>query len=378
LLQDSGPPLYYFLARIPEVLALRVMSLLIATITLALILTRKSLGDARYVGALLLAVYPPAALFAVDARAYSLCGLFVALGAIAVHERRPAASAISFLLAAYTHWYGALFLPLVLLAGRRRKTMTALAIAAVAFLPGLYLASRQPLQATAWLAGQSSFAALGTFMFAGHSAGSLFTGPPLIVLAVSTIALIVAGARKWAFLPMVVVPVLFAIAFALAGRTVYFPMRFESVLAVPLVLWLATSLASWAPRHRIALCAVLCGCGAVAIAMGVIDHARRPRDSYREAATVLRQGAKPNERIIASGFLYLEATEQLGVARVQAFPAEQGSHPGWRVMQPPNEPLPHGEFIWIGERAAPELSALRQRRVSVLFKNDRALILRVR
>jgi hypothetical protein len=108
----------------------------------------------------------------------------------------------------------------------------------------------------------------------------------------------------------------------------------------------------------------------------VIDHALRPRDSYREAATVLRQGAKPNEKIVASGFLYLEATEQLGVARVQAFPAEQGTHPGWRVMQPPTESLPHGEFIWIGERAAPELTALRQRRVSVLFKNERALILR--
>jgi hypothetical protein len=377
LLQDSGPPLYYLIARIPDVIALRVASLLIATITLALILTRKSLGDARYLGALLLAIYPPAALFAVDARAYSLCGLFVALGAISVHERRPAAAAGSFLLAAYTHWYGALFLPLVLLSGPKRKTMTVLAIAAVAFLPGLYLASRQPPQATAWLADQNPFAALGTFMFAGPSAGALFAGPPLVVLVVSMIALIVAGARSWTFLPMVVVPVLFAIAFALAGRTVYFPMRFESVLAVPLVLWLATSLAAWAPRYRIVLCAVLCACGAVAIAMGVLEHARRPRDPYREAAIVLRQSAKPNERIVASGFLYLEATEQLGVTRVQAFPAEQGRHPGWRVAQLSNEPLPQGEFIWIGERAAPELSALRQRRVRVLFKNDRAFILRV-
>ncbi|MDP9193024.1 MAG: hypothetical protein M3P06_15095 [Acidobacteriota bacterium] len=378
LLQDSGPPLYYFIARIPDVMALRVMSLLIATITLALILTRKSLGDARYLGALLLAIYPPAALFAVEARAYSLCGLFVALGVIAVHERRPGASAVSFLLAAYTHWYGALFLPLVLLSGPKRRAATALAIAAVAFLPGLYLASRQPPQATAWLAGQNPIAALGAFMFVGPSAGALFTAPPLVVLVVSMTALMVAGARKWTFLPMVVVPVLLAIAFALAGRTVYFPMRFESVLAVPLVLWLATSLAAWAPRVRIALCVVLCGCGVVAIAMGALEHARRPRDPYREAAIVLRQSAKPDEKIVASGFLYLESAEQLGVARVQAFPAEQGRHPGWRVMQPPNEPLPQGEFVWIGERAAPELIALRQRRVMVLFKNDRALVLRVR
>ncbi|HEX8253516.1 MAG TPA: hypothetical protein VF846_10230, partial [Thermoanaerobaculia bacterium] len=110
---DSGPPLYYFIARIPNVFALRVLSLVFATLTLALILTRNSLGTGRWIAATLLALYPPAALFAVDARAYALCGLFVAIGAVSVHERRPFAAATAFLLAAYTHWYGALFLPLV-------------------------------------------------------------------------------------------------------------------------------------------------------------------------------------------------------------------------------------------------------------------------
>ena len=62
---------------------------------------------------------------------------------------------------------------------------------------------------------------------------------------------------------------------------------------------------------------------------------------------------------------------------VRAFPAEQGTHPGWRVMQPTNETLPDGELLWIGERAAPELTALRRRKTQVLFANDRALILRV-
>ncbi len=373
LLHDSGPPLYYFLARIPDVMALRGLSLLFATGTLALILTRRSLGEARYIAALLLALYPPAVLFAVDARGYALCGLFVAIGAVATHEKRPNVATAAFLLAAYSHWYGALFLPLVARFGVRR-----LAAAFLLFTPGLYLASRQPPEATQWLGDQSPFAPLGVLLFAGHSAEALFAPMPFLLVVVSAIALIVAGVRSSLFLLLLIVPVLLAIAFAIAGRPVYFPMRFESVLAIPLVLWLATSLAAWTPRYRIAITVVLCVCGAAAIWMGVLDHARRPLDPYRQAALVLQQAAKPGQRIIASGFLYLEAAHQLGPTRVQAFPSEQGRHPGWRVMQPTNETLPEGELLWIGERAAPELTVLRRRQTQVLFANDRALILRVR
>lgn len=377
LLVDSGPPLYYFVARIADVMALRVLSLLFATAMFASVLTRKSLGDARYLAALLLALYPPAALFAVDARSYALCALFVGIGAIAIHEERPGVAAGSFVLAAYTHWYGALFLPLVLLARPRRRSAIAMTIAAVAFLPGLYFASRQPMQATEWLAQRNALAPFGAFAFAGRSAEALFVPMPGIVVLVSTIAVLVAGARSAAFLPLVVAPILLAIAFAVAGRTAYFPLRFESVLAVPLVLWLGTSLVRWAPAPRIAMLLLLCGCGAAAIAHGALDHARRPLDSYRQAALILKRSLR-SERVVASGFLYLEAAHAVGAQRVIAYPAEQGRHPGWRVMHPTNEPLPQGEFVWIGERAAPELSSLRGRRANVLFANDRALILRVR
>lgn len=372
LLTDSGPPLYYFLARIPSVTALRVLSLVFATGTMALILTRRSLGESRYIAALLLALYPPAALFAVDARAYALCGLFVAIGAIATHEKRPNTATAALLLAAYSHWYGALFLPLVARFGVRR-----LAAAFVLFIPGLYLASRQPPAAIEWMVELNAFAPLGVLFFTGHSVEALFALAPIPILVLSALALIAAGVRSSQFLPLVIVPVLLAIAFTLAGRPVYFPMRFESVLAVPLVLWLATSLAAWTPRIRIAITAVLCLCGAVAIWIGVLDHARRPLDPYRQAALVLQQSAKPGQVVLASGYLYLEAAHQLGAARVQAFPAEQGRHPGWRVPQPTNERLPEGELLWIGERAAPELAALRGRQTQVLFANERALILRV-
>lgn len=376
LLSDSGPPLYYFVARIADVTALRVLSLLFATGTLALVLTRKSLGDARYVAALLLALHPPSALFAVDARAYALCALFVAAGTIAVHERRAGWAAGAFLLAACTHWYGALFLPLVLLVRPRRRSGVAFAVACVLFAPGLWLASRQPVAATGWLAEQNPLAALGAFAFAGRYADALFVSLPLIVIAVSFLAVLAAGARKWTFLPMALVPVVLAIAFGVAGRTVYFPMRFESVIAVPLVLWLATSLAAWTRTERLVLTAILCACGMASLAMGVADHVRRPADDYREAVDVLARYSR-TEPVVASGYLYLEAVHRLGAERVTAYPAEQGRHPGWRVVQASHEPLPEGAFVWIGERTAPELEALVERGRVVVFDNERTLIVRV-
>jgi hypothetical protein len=93
---------------------------------------------------------------------------------------------------------------------------------------------------------------------------------------------------------------------------------------------------------------------------------------------VLRQNVRPDEAVVASGFLYLEAAHQLGTQRVRAWPAEQGRHPGWRSRRPPDEPVPEGTFVWAGERAAPELALIRRtRRARTLFANSRAVILRV-
>jgi len=377
---DSGPPAYYFLARIPDVIALRVLSLLFATATLLLILTRRSLGPGRFFAAALLAVYPPAVLFAVDARAYAMCGLFVALGAVAVHEKRPFLAAGAFLLAAYTHWYGALFLPLVLLAGRpRRRAAGAFIAACILFVPGLWLAVRQPAEATEWLAAQNPLAAAGTFLFTGQYAEALFASAPLLVSLISGLALVAAVSRSWTFAPYVLVPLLLAVAVALGGRTVYFPMRFESLIAVPLVLWTGTSLQEWTPRVRAILLGVLLVCGGAGTAIGILDHAQRPVDPYREAATVLQRNARPADTVVATGFLYLETVHALGPGRVRAWPAEQATHPGWRIMRPVTDPLPPGAFLWIGERAAPELATLRRpRQATILFANDRAVILRVR
>lgn len=375
---DSGPPLYYFVARFENVFALRALSLLFATATLALIVSRASLGTGRWTAAALLAVYPPAALFAVDARAYALCGLFVAIGVVAVHEKRPFLAALGFVLAAYTHWYGALFLPLVLLAKPLRRAVIAAAVAAVAFVPGLLLAARQPPEATAWLGEQHPLAALNVFAFTGAYAEALFRPAPMLLIVLSGIALVASISRAGTFALMVLVPVLLAIAFSLAGRTVYFPMRFESVLAAPLVLWIARSLQWWRRELRFVLAFTLGVCGVIVLVRGAVDHQRRPLDPYRQAAIVLRERAAPDERVVASGFLFLEAVHQLGADRVRPYPSEQGRHPGWRVSGVPNEPLPEGPFLWIGERAAPELARIGRRDARLLHANERAFVARVR
>lgn len=375
LLLDSGPPLYYFVARLPDIFALRVESLVFATAALALVLTRESLGPARYPAALLLALYPPAALFAVDARAYSLCALFVAAGVIALHERRPFVATLALLLAAYAHYYGVLFLPLLVLVRPWRRMVASLAIATAAFAPLLWLASRQPPEATRWMGEQSPLAALHVFAFAGHSVEALLLPAPAIVVVLSAIALLLAGARSAAFLPAVLLPVVLAIVFALAGRSIYFPMRFESVLAVPLALWLGTSLARWQRPVAIGLASALAIVGAGVLVRGAIDHASRPGDPYQAAA--VRAAALPSDsRIVASGYLVLPML--VSGRAFASVPPEQATHPGWRASGDPRlalATLPSGAFVWAGERQSPETLLLsRSRRLVPLYLNEKAVV----
>ena len=388
---DSGPPLYYFLARIPDVFALRALSLLFATATLALVLLRTSLGTARWIAGALIAVYPPAALYAADARAYALCGLFVAAGVIALHEEKPFAGAGALLLAAYSHWYGALFLPLVLSGGQailpvhlgqaglpvlHRRRLLALAVASVLFIPGLVLASKQPAAAMAWM-DAAPFDAFGALSFVRPYVASLFASPPLVLTVLAAVATLLAIARDFRFAPAVLVPVALALAFQAAGRQVYFPMRFEAVLAVPLALWIATSLLRWTKQVRVALLTVLLGCGLLTTVLGIVEHQRRPPEPYAQAAYVLRTFVQPSDRVVAIGHLYLHAVHELGGGRVTAYPAEQAVHPGWRVRKLTAEKLPDGPFLLAAERIAPELRSLRGRPVRVLYENSQAVILRV-
>jgi hypothetical protein len=378
LLHDSGPPLYYFLARFDSVTALRWMSLGFAAIQFVLV-ARKTL-----LGAALLAIYPPAVLLAVDARAYALCALLVTAGVIALDDERPMVAAFLFVLAAYSHYYGVLFFPLLLFPSpglrppspraRGEGRVRAFLVASILFIPGFLLAFHQPAEALKWNR-EPLFAPFANLSFAGHYPYSLFAAAPiaLIVIAMALFAITVSRPLPSAA-SAVLVPLILVIGFHVFGRPVYFPMRFEAVVAGPLALWLGSALCAWPRPVRQLLAAGLFLMGSITIALGIADHLGRPLDPYREAALRLR-GTK--ETIVATGYLYLETV--VAVKRpVVAWPAEQAQHPGWRAAVPPDPRiLPPGPFLWIGERYSPELNILRGvRSLRLLFWNERALVAR--
>ena len=351
---DSGPPLYYFIIHAlgdPTLLIIRAISLCFAAIALVALLVSR-----RFTAAALLAVFPPAVLFAVDARSYALCAMFVTLGVLALDTERPVSAALAFVAAAYSHYYGALFFPLVFFRGRLKPALTLLL-----FLPGLWLALHQPRASMAWIGGFPQYP------------DALFVRAPLILAILAAVVSIAAAVHLNRFATMALIPLAAALALG-----IYFPLRFEAVIAAPLALWLATSLQRWSPAARRVLLAALLTIGGAICVIGIVDHRLRPMDDYHAAARYLAGVVKPDDTVVATGYLYLEAIDQLG-ERVAAFPAEQAQHPGWRAVAPPGSKLPDGTFLWIGERAAPELSLIRSARsIQLLYGNHRAIVARVR
>ena len=341
---DSGPPLYYWLMQLMGTMplfAMRTLSLVFGAVTVVALMGAEKLGESRFAAAALLAVFPPAVLFAVDARAYALCAMFAALGVIALAYERPFLAAAMFVLAGYSHYYGVLFLPLLV------QRWRALATAVVLFLPGFWLAFHQPEAARQW-------------MHAGWP-DALFARPPILLAVVMAVLFVAACVDR--LKPVLTLPWLVPLALALAFG-VYVPLRFESVIAVPLLLWLA-------PAKRVVL--IPLGVAFAAwTALGIVDHATRPVDDYRAAAQFVA-GAK--EPVVASGYLYLETIVQRPAI---AFPPEQAQHPGWRAVAQSGSGLPAGAFLWVGERDAPELSIIRRtRRVEPLYANSRAMVVKV-
>ena len=361
LRHDSGPPLYYVLLKAigaTSVTAARLVSLACSCASALILLSAKRLGRARFLAVLLLAFYVPAALHGVDARAYALCAMFVTAGIVAIVYERAFLAALAFVLAAYSHYYGVLFF-----ATLPRARAAALAI--VLFIPGLLLAWRQPGQAMGWLSN-FTFNPLETLSMAGDYPESLFRPAVWPLIALSLVLLIAAAARDWRFARFALIPLALSVLFGVFGRPVYFPVRFESVIAVPLMLWTAQSLERWSPRARVILASALCLIGAYICIAGIADHAQRPASDRRRIAVTARDRVPASTPIIASGSVYLEAASVMG-DRVVAFPAEQAEHPGWRAMRPAAElraearALPYTRFVWIGERAAPERPILCER-----------------
>ncbi len=341
---DSGPPLYYFLVHVFR--EGRLISLVASLIAIILLLRKENFLAAAFV-----AVFPPSVLFAVDARAYALCALFVTIGIL--YEK---VDAIAFVLAAYSHFYGVLFFPLLV---RKPKS---LALAAVLFVPGFALAAMQPAAARQWM----------TFAWPD----ALFTRPPLVLAIVGGLALLwvcVAPHRGSRYLAMVLVPLLLAIVLR-----VYVPLRFESVIATPLALCVAEGVRGRKGILQEALASVLLGAAAIWSILGIVDHANRPLDDYRRAAGWMVHNVSPQDRIVASGYLYLETVEA-GRPDAYAFPVEQAIHPGWRAFATSKDVVPRPPFIWIGERGSHELALVADHhRVEPLCFNARAMVARIR
>src|SRR5207248_1828166 len=235
------------------------------------------------------------------------------------------------------HYYGVLFFPLLLWPGgglapspaKRRASAAegggATLLALLLFGPGVRLALHQPRGSMEWIGAFPQYPDI------------LFARPPLWLLIAAAALLVAAAYRLNRYAAMTLIP----LALALALR-IYFPLRFESVIAAPLVLWIAAS-------SRKVLLPPLIAAGLVICAFGIVDHAQRPVDDYRAAADYVRNA--PGE-VVASGYLYLETVVQRPAI---AFPREQALHPGWRATATAGSELPAGPFIWIGERFAPEL-----------------------
>jgi len=419
---DSGPPLYYFVVHLlgdHSVAATRMLSLICAAISLAFVILRlpeprsgggrrrissdaslpetsavsaqlahleilrrpsalRAFGSLRmtvgaekgeapvFLAALLLSVFPPAILFAADARAYAMCAMFVTIAVLAIDDDRPFAAALALVAAAYSHYYGVLVFPLLLIrsaggspagppAARRR--VYALATALILYIPGFLLALHQPAEARAWMTSAWPDA--------------LFIRPPIVLAIIGAVVLAI-SIRINRYALMVLVPLILAIALR-----VYVPMRFEAVVAVPIAMWLAESLKT--NRFRVALTTALVSICVIWTTLGILDHASRPMDPYRQAAIWAAGNLPRNKPVVATGYCYLE-TIMNGQPRAIAFPPEQAIHPGWRALPKPGLHSPAGAFFWIGERNAPELGVItRDRRIiEPLFVNDRALVALVR
>jgi hypothetical protein len=372
---DSGPPLYYFLVHAlgdPSVSVLRALSLCFASGAFVLLLLTNRLGPEKYWAAALLAVYPPAVLLSVDARAYAPCAFFLAIGVLALDADRPFAAALSFVAGAYCHYYGVLFFPLLLLRGRRGTA--AAAVAGLAYAPAFLLAMHQPVAATDWNQF-ASWRAVTNLSFAGVYPSIILLHPPAAVYAVALAVLAVAVVKSWRFAPYVLVPVALVLIFRAAGRQVYFPLRFESVVAFPLMLWLASSLMRWPRALRLAMGGMLMLIGTAVIAFGVEDYTARPADGCLAGAAFIREHVPPEVPILASAYCYLYTTSELG-SRITPFPARQGLHPGWWKVPTPAElaaarrELPPGEFVWIGETTQEMELILRNRRVDRVVPLD--------
>ncbi|HXI14132.1 MAG TPA: hypothetical protein VNM92_16025 [Thermoanaerobaculia bacterium] len=421
LQNDSSSLLHYGLVRLfalfrpLDLLAVRLLSLLCACLTAWLVLRSPQPPRVRAIALLLLAVFPAHVFFSSEARAYALVALLIGIATVCLHDwivlqSRFAlgAATLSMVLAAYAHAYGVLFfpLPVVLVLAMResrrwKEAACSVAVAGLLFVPGFWLAAQQPPGALVWMQEAKPLTTLmllkgpvGQLGFAAEFPYALLPPSPLALqlLSVTVMAVIVAsamrngrGARIFGWI--LLTPCVLLLMFAIGGKTFYFPTRFESTLAVPLSLMIASTVDTWRPALRLVIVTVLCTLGILSSGVAIASHASRPEEPYRSAARFVRQSVPSNTSLIASSYAYLEVYSQqdaIWQVRLEAFPSSQGLHPGWWV-NPAQSQLsseadslirrrPDG-FLWIGHRGSGEFRMLRSRLgFQPLFENQGATV----
>jgi hypothetical protein len=387
---DSGPPLYYWLvlpvSRLAgeSLSAIRLVSLLASLVAVGAILMAPLPRTARRLAALFLAVYPAAVYFATEARSYALAAMFLAIAAVLLLAWRESgrgvvlgAATAALLLAGYSHYYAVLFFPAPLIfaleggARERWRAVAAVALLAVMFVPGFALAAAQPPEAIGWqgsfperslihLPAGAGFAPLMTFGGRPPAAVAIAAAAVSILLLVLSLgtaagrALTGSLAAAWVAL----------IAFELAGRGVYFPFRFEAAAAPLLVMAMAAGAMRLPRSGRLVAVALVCGFAALSF---VNLFAGKGSSTGRERAVQVALDAAGAEGIVvASGFAYLEAAVGAGDRLVEAFPREQGEHPGWRAWAPESRlrseagGLP-SQFVWVGSTGDREYAIVSER-----------------
>jgi hypothetical protein len=397
LLLDSGPPLYYLLLQALTISTLTAARVITLTLSFGALLALLLLRDRplALTAALLLFVHPATVHFSTEARAYGLAAALIGVAAVALRRwssgdswRWLGLASAAILVAAYSHYYAVLFMPVPLLlamSDRRllKEALIASAAIGLAFLPGLALVLNQPPEAIGWMTQYGAAAPVVSpllqFGLAAPWPVALIEPAPVLLIAASALVVIPlwlhglwrsASVRAWSL--MVAVPALAASAAAVAGRPVYFPFRFESLFIVPAMLAVAASLLViplvW--RRLVMVALIIIGCASWW--HNFTSHAEREPDPFRMAAMFLREQAPSDAVIVASGPMWLEIESRKDPdwrPAVIAFPAEQELHPGWSRVAAPDQlrreaavlEESHTTFLVAGVIGSSELRALEER-----------------
>lgn len=395
---DSGPPLYYLLLKpfrlvADPVLTFRTISLLagVATVLVAVMSTRER--ATRLLIASLIALHPLSVFFSTRGRAYSLMALLVVASAIALvrwldssDRRMLVIGSAAILIAAYTHYYAIYLFPLPLIvaltAGRERVREGAIATFAVGalFMPGIVLLLSQPSGALSWMHIEDD---LQRILFTAGSFGRLgFDGRQRLpvewssmVLHLSGLVLLLvallgtrASLRASRHLLVVLTAISGAIAAAVLGFSAYFPLRFESILIGPVVIFYVLSIRELPSVVYRALATAALIVAALATAAMVINQ-QPSRSPARQVALELKNEVPSEALILTSGPVFFELrslTDQEWAPELRVFPRDREIHPGHRgtaeMIEKDLERLRSvsRSFLWVGPAGSLEDRALQE------------------